>query len=412
MSGSRGAERASAISFRQLRLFTMVGDLRSARRASEECGLSQPAVTQALSKFEQQVGARLIDRRASGSYLNELGSIFHARAVRCFAQIEQALAESGAAASREAARSVSNRLTRTQLRVLIGVVEHGSFERAAEALDLSVSSLHRAARGLESNLRVSLFYRTAAGMLVSPAGAVFGRRMKLALQEIELGIDEVEVAGGGTSRPIVIGAMPFGGSVLLASALDNLLALHPRADIRIINDTAPAMGRSLRDGNVDLVVGLLHEREEDEEVVALPLAPTPYSVVARRGHALMRRGKVELADLAGCDWVVGTRGSSRRACFEQMFPHGAKPRTQIETCALTVLHHLLRSSDRLTLMTSYELEHSDDALRAIPFGPISPVPSIGITMRAGWLPTRLHADFIEIVRTKAAAAAAPMRQAG
>jgi hypothetical protein len=49
-------------------------------------------------------------------------------------------------------------------------------------------------------------------------------------------------------------------------------------------------------------------------------------------------------------------------------------------------------------MTSYELQHEDGTLRAVPYGPIAPVPSIGITMRANWLPTRLHNDFISIVR--------------
>ena len=411
MSTSSSAARAASISFRQLRLFAAIGDLQSVRRASEECSLSQPAVTQALAKLEEHIGLDLVDRRASGSYLNEFGAIFHARTKRFFGQIEQAVIEAGAAETSMAAKPIVNRFTRTQMRTLIGTIEHGSFELASQAMGISASSLQRAARDLEGNLHGSLFYRTAAGLLVSPTGIQFGRRMRLALQEIEWGLDEIEAARGGASRQIVIGAMPFGGSVLLASVLDDFLEAHPRADIRIINDSAAEMTKSLRDGDVDLVIGLLPDTEIDE-VIGLPMAPTPYSVVVRRGHPLTRKGKIEREDLMTFDWVIGTNGSSRRACFERLFAGCKGPQAQIATCALTVLHHLLKRSDRLTLMTSYELEHGDDALRALPYKAIVPVPSLGIMMRRGWMPTKVHSDFVDIVRAQVVHPTTHLRVAG
>jgi DNA-binding transcriptional LysR family regulator len=397
MSLEEGPDRADAISFRQLRLFEAIGDLKSVRRASEECSLSQPAVTQALAKMEARLGAELVDRRASGSYLNELGEVFHARVKRFFEQTEHAVADLAPASKAISTRTIVNRLSRSQIRALIAAIEAGSFERAAEQLDISAASLQRAARDLEGNLHASLFYRTAAGMLVSPVGLRFGRQMKLAQQEIEWGIEEVDAARGASGRQIVIGAMPFGGSMLLASVLSEFLELHPRADVRVINENASEMASKLRSGDVDFVIGLLPELETCE-VVREPLAQTPYSIVVRRGHPLTRKGRVTTDDLIAYDWVVGTEGSSRRACFEGLFVGRQGPKAQIATCALPVIRHLLAGSDRLTLMTSYELQHQDDALRAVPFGPIMPVPSIGLTMRANWLPTRLHTDFIEIVR--------------
>lgn len=130
MPGQPAETPAAALSFRQLRLFEAIGDFRSVRRASEGCGLSQPAVTQALAKLEEQIGAVLVDRRASGSYLNELGEIFHARVKRFFDQTERAVIATGAAAA-ASARPIVNRLTRSQVRTLIGAIEHGSFEAAA-----------------------------------------------------------------------------------------------------------------------------------------------------------------------------------------------------------------------------------------------------------------------------------------
>ena len=405
------AQRAAAASIRQLRLFEAIGDLKSVRRASEECSLSQPAVTQALAKLEEQIGATLVDRRTSGSYLNELGEIFHARVKRLFEQAELAVIECGAAVSPNLARGVVNRLTRSQLRTLTGAVEHGSFEATAEAIGISSASLQRAARDLEANLRMSLFYRTAAGMLISPQGARLAQRMKLALQELEFGVDELDAARGGAGRQLIIGAMPFGGSVLLASVLDEFLRLHPQADVRIVSDSAAEMAKSLRAGNVDLVIGLLPEMDRTE-LASEAVAQTPYSIVVRRGHPLTAKGRVTKADLVACDWIVGELGSSRRRCFDGMFAGEPGPQAQIATCSTPVIRQLLERSDRVTLMTSYELQYADGRLRALAYEPIAPVPSIGITMRANWLPTRLHRSFVDLVRAHVAAPAPALLCAG
>jgi DNA-binding transcriptional LysR family regulator len=389
--------RAESLSFRQLKLFESVGRLNSVRRASEECNLSQPAVTQALAKLEHQVGVVLLERRASGSYLNELGDIFHRRVARVFTQIEQALVDLGVPGGRDGAAVIARRISKSQARSLIAIVETGSFAGAAEALGLSQASLQRAARDLEGNLRKSLYYRTAAGVMVTPAGVEFGRKIKLATQEIEWGIKEIDAALGNASTQIAIGAMPFGGSVLLASVLDEFVTTHPRADVKIVNESAPEMLKSLRAGNVDFVIGLVQETVADD-LTNQALAKTPYTIVARRGHNLTRKGKVTIDDLLQYEWVVGTPGAARRACFERLFAGGPGPKASIATCSLPVIRHLLARSERLTLVTSYELKHEDDTLVPIDFGEIEPAPSIGITMRADWLPTRLHLDFVELLR--------------
>lgn len=391
--------RAGAISFRQLKLFESVGRLMSVRRGSEECNLSQPAVTQALAKLEQQIGVTVLERRASGSYLTDAGKIFHRRIVRLFQQIEDALTELGVPGGQTGAQAIANRISRSQVRSLISIIECGSFAFAAQSLGLTQASLQRAARDLESNLRKSIYYRTAAGVMVTPTGIEFGRKLRLALQEIELGIHEIEAERGAGESKIVIGALPFGGSVLLASVLDEFVSAHPQADVRIINEGASEMMKRLRAGDVDLVIGLLQETPA-EDLANEVLAQTPYEIVARRGHPLARRGKATLDDLLRYDWVVGTEGSSRRNCFNDLFAGRPTPKAPIATCVLPVIRNLLVGSDRLTLMTSYELIHEGGVLGPIQFGTILPIPAIGVTTRANWLPTALHQAFIDLLRAR------------
>jgi LysR family transcriptional regulator, regulator for genes of the gallate degradation pathway len=407
MYGLDSERETISVSLRHLKLFESVARLSSVRRASEECHLSQPAVTQAIAKLEEQIGASLLERGASGSYLNPLGEIFHRRTERLFVLIEEALVELGVPAGH--APVMASRITRSQIRSLIAIVENGSFAQAARALDVSPATLSRAARDLESDLRRPLYQRTASGIAATPAGAKFARKLKLATREIDWGIEELDSAKGSLRGQIVIGAMQLAGSYLLASVLNEFIAAHPQATVRIWNGSSGTMLRSLRGGDVDFVIGLLRD-PVPEDLVEESLAEAPYVIAARRGHPLLHKKKVTLDDLAAYDWVVGTPGACRRVCFDTLFAGRRPPTARVETSSLPTIRLVLARSDCLTLFTSYELMYEDDALAAVPYGPIEPIPALGVTTRADWLPTQLQVNFLRLIRKQMTASMTPIKE--
>ncbi|MFG0263747.1 MAG: LysR family transcriptional regulator [Rhodopirellula sp. JB055] len=65
-----------SLQFRTLELFCRVADLRSFSKAAADCGLTQSAVSQAISGLEESVGASLIDRSSRPLGLTEAGEIY------------------------------------------------------------------------------------------------------------------------------------------------------------------------------------------------------------------------------------------------------------------------------------------------------------------------------------------------
>jgi LysR family transcriptional regulator, regulator for genes of the gallate degradation pathway len=400
--------REFSASIRHLKVFESVAHLQGFQRASEECHLSQPAVTQAIAKLEEQLGVALLVRRASGSYLNEVGVVFHRRMQRLFAQMEQALLDLGVPAGPLPLPQLAARISRSQIRSLIAIAENGSFAQAARALDISQTSLQRSARDLERILRTPLYNQTASGVVATQAAVEFARKLKLALREIDWGVDEVEAARGNIGGEIIVGAMLLSGSVVIASVIDEFVSTYSNADVRIINGNTEDLLKELRAGDVDVVIGLLRQ-QRSEGLIHRPLAETPYVIVGRHDHPLTARSHVTLDDLCGFDWIIGTPGSSRRALFDRLFAGRQRPRARIETSSLPTIRMLLSQSDRLTLLTSYELMYEEDTLAAVPFGPIEPVPCIGLTTRENWLPTELQTSFIELVQKRIEGSLMPVR---
>jgi LysR family transcriptional regulator, regulator for genes of the gallate degradation pathway len=260
----------------------------------------------------------LVERRARGSYLNHLGMILHARVARYLSQAQAAIDAIGAQKP-ASGPPVIDRITRTQIRALLAIIQHGSLSGAAHALGLSVGSLQRGTRELEAILQVALLERDAAGLRLNRDGLAFGRRMKLALQEIDRGVAEIEIAKRISGPRIVVGTMPFGSALMLGSVLENIHRLHPQATVRTVTATSAQIVDYLREGEVDLVFGLMPPSHDDTDLVVEAIARTPYAIIVRRDHPLMRLTRVTIDDLRAYGWVVGEAGSHRLESFRQMF---------------------------------------------------------------------------------------------
>lgn len=387
------------VSLRHLHLFESVARLSSVRRAARECNLSQPAVSQAVSKLEDQVGVALLDRLASGTCVNAFGVIFHRRVQRLFGQVEQALVELGVSDGSTPLRLIASRITRSHIRSLSAIVEFGSFAQAARVLQVSPIPLQRAARDLERILRIPLCASTVLGLTATAAGCEFARKLKVALRELGSAAVELEEAKGNNGGRIVIGVMLLSGSRVLASVLNEFVHTYPNMSIDILSGSAEDMLHALRNGDADFVIGRLRKAMSDD-LVSQPLTETPYVIAARKGHPLIGKGKATLAELSRYEWVVGTPGASRRTTFDTLFAGQERPRARLATCSLPIIYSLLADDDYLALLTSNELVPEESALTTVPFGPILEVPLIGLMTRANWLPTQLQQRFIDLVKVK------------
>lgn len=399
-------EAVSGPSLRHLRVFEMVARLQSVCKAAEAVHLTQPAVTQAIAKLESQVSAVLFERRSSGTYLTPAGEILSLRVSRMFEQIEEALNDFGVTAGPgKSIAAIAERITRPQIRTLAAIADGRSLAEAAR-LGISQTSIHRAARELERSLGKPLFRNGVNGMTTTPGGGELARKLSLAMREVEWGVEEMRTAAGERGGELRVGAMPLAGSFLLAPVLNDLMKAFPQARVQVRTGDTNHLTKALRLGEIDFVVGLIPGFIDQQEIEQVPLLRSHYVLVARRNHPLTKKDDVTTADLAEFDWIAPDHRATRRAAFDRLFASMPKaPPANIEASSLSTIRLLLCGSDRLTLLTQFEFEHEkrSGALTRLPYGPIEPTHSIGVTHRAKWLPTALHQKFLELIRQHALA---------
>ncbi|NYZ17470.1 LysR family transcriptional regulator [Azospirillum sp. RWY-5-1] len=397
---------------RHLRAFCEVARRGSISQAAEHVHLSQPAITQAIAKLEEEVGVSLFDRRPDGMAVSAAGALFLDRAERALERLRTGTREAIRIGGRKGARGLADfdqLLTVAQIRALTAVADAGNFSLAARTVGISQPTIHRAARDLERLSGLSLFVRTVAGIALTPPAKALVQHVKLAVAEMEQGFAEVGEGPGGDSARIVVGSMPLSRPYILPTAVNALVRERPDVHIDVIDGPYDDLLHGLRHGEIDVLIGALRDPLPIDDVVQEPLFEDPLAVVARAFHPLSRKAALTPDDLAGCQWVVPRRGTPTRDRFETLFA-SRRPRGLVETSSQILVRGLLLGSDRLTLISAHQIRHEHELglLVILPVDLGGTERPIGLTVRRGWHPTATQERFLALLREAGRQAASPV----
>jgi LysR family transcriptional regulator, regulator for genes of the gallate degradation pathway len=383
---------------RRLAIFDAAARLGSAGAAAQDMGLTQPAVTHALGKLEDEVGERLLDRGAGGSSPTEAGRILHRRTARMLRRIEASLVALGLPQPWAAGRT--RKLTDAQVRCHLAIAEAGSFRLAAAGLALAEPTLNRAARSLEAAVEVPLYQRRPRGLSASESGLKLAAELRLALLEIDQGLDELRAMRGLADGRLSLGCLPLMPKGVLARVVGELLRAFPHAAISLEEGPHAFLMEGLTTGRVDMVIGALQTRRPPAGLRQKRLFPDPYVVVASADHPLAGAGEPSGADLARQRWIIPWRDTPRRRVLEALFAGLPEPpRIVMETSSFGMMGAMLAESASLTVLSASQLQEDRAALDAVilPVQLAWPDRTVGLVYRSGWLPTRLQKAFLAIV---------------
>lgn len=388
-------------SLRHLQVLEAVARLQSLTRASAEIHLTQPAVTQTIAKLEANAGARLFERRITGTYLTKAGEMYLARTERVFHGIEDVLRQIRPSSDRAEISRRVGKITRAQVRALIALSQSQSQAQAAATLGISQASLHRAARDLECNVGATLYHRASTGVMTTDAGQLLACRLQLAINELDEICGEIRQEQQSTQRCVRFGALVLDPAALLGPVMVQFTRAFPDAVVKVIHAPYETLQHKLRSGTLDFIVGVLKSTAPD--LADDPLFVDPYIIVARKGHPLAGRAKIEVDDLLEYDWVVVNQGAPRHAAFTRLFDlAGRVPSSTIETHSLATIRMAMAQSDRLTLLTRSELlsEEAAGVFTALPYPGLDSAPVIGITTRKDWTPSAEKQAFLELLHER------------
>jgi LysR family transcriptional regulator of gallate degradation len=381
---------------RHYRVFLAAVDTGSVTQAADRCFVSQPAVTQAIHKLEDQLGSRLFERSSHGLNPTRAGELLATRVRRALRLLDAALGD--------LAPRLRLTATTSQLIALVAAVETENFTLAAHRLGLAQPSVHRAITDLERESGKPLFDRMSRGIVATRLAMRLAQAAQLAFAEFDQAEADLGELVGREVGQIVVGAMPLSRSSILPMAIARFRQRRARMPIRALDGPYEDLVTALRRGEADFLVGAMRNPPPVDDVVQEFLFEDELIVVCRPDHPLIAKRQAGPGLLGRYPWVVNIEGTPARAMFDKVFENDVRPTSLVETGSMVLMRELLMVSDHLGFISKVQIRSDLRIGSLVQLRATLPDTSrpIGLTMRADWVPTQAQKDLLDDIRAATA----------
>ncbi|MDC7807126.1 LysR family transcriptional regulator [Luteimonas sp BLCC-B24] len=203
------------------------------------------------------------------------------------------------------------------LRAFARVAHHRSFQKAADALGVSRSSLSHAVKGLERRLGVRLLHRTTRSVALTEAGAQLLQRLTPVLQALDEALDAARHGEDELAGTLRINTNRGGARWLLQHAVPVYRQRHPRVALDLVTEGSL----------VDIVAegfdaGVRLAEAVPRDMIAVPFGPeVRFVAVAAPAY------------LAAAGVPATPHALMEHSCIRQRLPSGKRYRWEFENGA-------------------------------------------------------------------------------
>lgn len=240
------------------------------------------------------------------------------------------------------------------LQYLIAIGEHGSFTRAAEALNVSQPTLSQQIKQLEELLQASLVDRSGRNVRLTDAGEVYMRHARRALGELKAGsraIHDVQNLERGTLR---LGWTPV-TDCLTCSLLAKFNARYPGITLTAIELPQNDIEAAVADSQIDVGIAFSTPAvtgKPSSNIATLTLFEDTLCLAIGSRHRFARHAvAVEADEIADVPLALLNTDFALRRHVDQYFRDNAiAPRVALESNSLSVIVEMARHGELATVL--------------------------------------------------------------
>ena len=225
------------------------------------------------------------------------------------------------------AQPAGNLLTRglklSHLRLFVALAKSGQISLAAEEIGLTQPAASRLTAEVSRIVGHQLHRRTGKGIALTPAGLALAERARRALIEITEASRDLDEAASGLSGTVRIGSVTGPSIEYLLPVIQEVRRTAPNVLVDVEVAPSETLGDMLLEGKLDFSLSRYPLDRPSSLFNGIPVGTEPISVIVRRGHPLLGKAPVSLADTLDYDWVLPGDGTVlRRAVARTM--HAAR----------------------------------------------------------------------------------------
>lgn len=265
------------------------------------------------------------------------------------------------------------------LRYFVGIVDAGSFSRAATLIHVAQPALSQQMADLEQELGVTLLHRSARGVRPTPAGELLYKEANAILQQMDRLPDLLRSLGAAPQGVVRLGMSSTLASVLAGGLIETCRAQLPKVTLQFTAANSLQLRERLHAGSLD--IALAFEDDDGADVNTglhhLPLFRRRLSLIRRRGSNGgdgddADKVAVSIETLAALPLVLAIRPNVTRTVLDRAFAaRGLTPQIVAETELFSGMMSAVLAGVGVAAIPASDLSITPghEALAAIPIEP-------------------------------------------
>lgn len=240
-------------------------------------------------------------------------------------------------------------ITFRKLEILLAFMETGNLARAAERLDISTVSVHRALHSLESGMRCALFRHEGRNLHPTDAARSLAETAREVLRTMSDGIRATREVAGYSADRIRIGSLYSLTSHTVPTIVMGMKVRKPELHVELVLGSNADLLQRLRDGVID--AALLGRPEGAADVESELLFEDDIFFAAPTGSPYGEMQEVDLGACANEPFVSLGEGFVTYTGFQNSFRiAGFTPKVVMETGDIFSLMNLVSGGIGYTLL--------------------------------------------------------------
>jgi DNA-binding transcriptional LysR family regulator len=211
----------------------------------------------------------------------------------------------------------------TDLRLFVATADEGNMTRAAERQHLSLAAASARIKSLEAQSGLSLLYREARGVRLTPPGEAFLFHARGVLRQAEQLRTDLQEYGGGLRGHLRVFANTTAVTDFLPEILPGFLSANPKINIDLQEKPNAEIARGVLDGRAD--IGIVAGKVDTLGLEAIHFSTDRLVLATARNHRFARRKKIAFAETLDEDAVGMQSGSTLQTFLAQVVESLGKP---------------------------------------------------------------------------------------
>jgi DNA-binding transcriptional LysR family regulator len=211
----------------------------------------------------------------------------------------------------------------TDLRLFVATADEGNMTRASERQHLSLAAASARIKALETQSGLSLLYREARGVRLTPPGEAFLYHARGVLRQAEQMRVDLQEYGGGLRGHLRVFANTTAVTDFLPEILPGFLTTNPKINIDLQEKPNPEIARGVLDGRAD--IGIVAGKVDTLGLESIHFSTDRLVLATAKTHRFARRKKIAFAETLDDDQVGMQSGSTLQTFLAQVTDALGKP---------------------------------------------------------------------------------------